>query len=188
MTIPAAASSGLPQDFWDALNLLGRAGDRYRDATGGRVVIVGGAAVSFYTQGLILSGDFDLVADLGFEAAMLAEGFRKEDRPGWLLREYYHPDLPRYGFELVSGPLFDGKTDGNRLLPVHLKGGSEVLFAPIEDLIADRLGQYAASDEKDIDMLRQAQSLFRLALECDRDYLRRRIIEESGDPAAVGLV
>jgi hypothetical protein len=36
-------------------------------------------------------------------------------------------------------------------------------------------------------MLEQARLLMKLALEPDVDYLKRRITEESGDPAMVGL-
>ncbi len=149
---------------------------------------MGGAAVAFYTQGAVLSGDFDLIADLSFEDALLAEGFRKEHKRGRLLRGYYHPDAPRYGFEMVSGALFDGRTDRDKILPVRITEDAEVFFPPIEDLIADRLGQYASNKGKDDEMLKQAQILKELALECDIAYLRRRIIEESGDPAAIGLV
>lgn len=144
--------------------------------------------MSFYTQGQVLSGDFDLVADIDFEHALLAEGFRKEDRAGHLLRGYYHPDTPQYGYELVSGALFDGRTDHNKIRPIMVSDDAGVLFPPIEDLIADRLGQYAASNNKDEEMLLQARLLKALALECDEAYLRRRIIEESGDPAAIELV
>ncbi len=181
--------TSLPDDFEDALCLLGRACERYRHATGFRFrpVIVGGAAVSFYTNGQILSGDFDLVADVDFEGALLAEGFRKEDRPGWLLRGYYHVDAPKYGFELVSGSLFDGRTDNDKLRPILVANDAMVIFPPIEDLIADRLGQYASSRNTDTEMLSQAQLLKSLALECDEAYLRRRIIEESGNPAVIGL-
>ncbi len=179
--------SGLPADYMDALAMLSRATERYRRETGRRMVIVGGAAVAFYTQGAILSGDFDLVADLGFESSLLAEGCRREDRSGRMRRGFYHPDLPRYGFELVSGALFDGRTDSARIQPVAVGPDAHVLFPPVEDLIADRLGQYAASNQHDHAMLRQARLLFRLAATPDRTYLRRRIVEETGDPDAIDL-
>jgi hypothetical protein len=73
-------------------------------------VIVGGAAVLFYTQGQVLSGDFDMVADIGFERFMLAMGFEKEQGANRFLGGYSHPDLPCLGFELVSEalPVWDG--------------------------------------------------------------------------------
>jgi hypothetical protein len=181
--------SSLPPDYFKALELLAHASSQYSEATGYRVVIVGGAAVSFYTQGAILSGDFDMVADLGFEEFLFAQGFRREARPGKLHRGYYHPEVPRLGFELVSGALFDGRSDRDKVFAVAVSdsSGAEVTFAAIEDLIADRLGQYASSDNKDQTMRRQAELLITLALEYDRDYLVRRIREEGGDPAALGL-
>lgn len=128
-----------------------------------------------------------MVADLGFEASLLAEGCRREDRSGRMRRGFYHPDLPRYGFERVSGALFDGRTDSARIQPVAVAPDAHVLFPPVEDLIADRLGQYAASNQHDHAMLRQARLLFRPAATPDRTYLRRRIVEETGDPDAIDL-
>jgi hypothetical protein len=180
--------SALPSDYWTALELLAKASSRFHSETGNFVVIVGGAAVSFYTHGAVLSGDFDMVADLGFEPYLLAEGFRKEERQGRLLKGYYHPSVPLLGFEFVSGALFDGKADWDKLLAVPQTDGAEVVFPAIEDLIADRLGQYASSNNKDKTMLSQASLLFELAFECDVAYLKRRIIEETGDPSQIGLM
>ena len=180
--------SSLPPDYWTALALLAAASDSYLKATGRRVVIVGGAAVSFYTQGQVLSGDFDMVADVAFERFMVAEGFKKEEGSDRFLGGYYHPDVPRLGFELVSGALFDGRSARDKILVVPVSGDAEVVFPAIEDLIADRLGQYASSGNKASDMLGQARLLFSLADEYDRAYLQRRIKEESGDPAEIGIV
>jgi hypothetical protein len=180
--------SSLPPDYWAALTLLARASDRYLKATGRRVVIVGGAAVSFYTQGQVLSGDFDMVTDISFEGFLLAEGFEKESGPNRLLGGYYHPDIPTVGFEFVSGPLFDGRSDRDKILVISVSGDAEVVFPAVEDLIADRLGQYASSRNRARDMLEQAKLLISLAISYDRDYLVRRIIEESGDPAEIGIV
>jgi hypothetical protein len=54
-------------------------------------------------------------------------------------------------------------------------------------MIADRLGQYAASDDRDDEMLEQATLLFKLAGHIDREYLIKRALEETGDPALLGL-
>jgi hypothetical protein len=103
----------LNEDYLAALETLAVACDRYRAATGGEAVLVGGAATAILTDGAFMSGDFDLVApaDHAFETAMLEAGFLKEHRPGFVLRGFYHPDHPDYGFEPVSGQLFDGKSD-----------------------------------------------------------------------------
>ena len=60
--------------------------------------------------------------------------------------------------------------------------GRRISMAPTEDLIADRLGQWVASDRRDRHLLRQAIALFRLGEDLDASYLDRRIREDtSGD-------
>jgi hypothetical protein len=54
-------------------------------------------------------------------------------------------------------------------------------------MIADRLGQYAASNQRDLEMLEQARLLSKLAGDIDNAYLIRRVLEEAGDPALLGL-
>ncbi len=151
-------------------------------------MIVGGAAVSFYTQGQVLSGDFDMVADISFEVFLLAEGFRREAGTRRFLGGYYHPDVLRLGFEFVSGALFDGRADRDKIPAIPVVGDAEVVFPAVEDLIADRLAQYASSRNRAGDMLAQAKLLISLAFDFDRDYLKRRIIEEGGDPAEIEIV
>jgi hypothetical protein len=46
-----------------------------------------------------------------------------------------------------------------------------VTLPPVEDLIADRLGQFAASNNRDREMVDQARLLLKLARDIDRDYL-----------------
>jgi hypothetical protein len=53
-------------------------------------------------------------------------------------------------------------------------------------MIADRLGQYAASNQQDREMLEQARLLAKLTGDIDNEYLNRRVSEESGDPALLG--
>jgi hypothetical protein len=177
--------SALPSDFWMAIKLLAKASGEYRKATGRSVVLVGGAAVSFYAQGAVLSGDFDMVADIAFEPFLLTQGFQRENRPGRLRRGYYHLDVPRYGFEFVSGALFDGRSDREKNLSVAVTDDADIVLASIEDLIADRLAQYASSKNRDLKMLEQARILLALAVDYDPIYLFRRITEEGGDPAAL---
>jgi hypothetical protein len=54
-------------------------------------------------------------------------------------------------------------------------------------MIADRLAQHAVSSPTDDSRLQQARYLFRLAEGLDISYLYRRMIEEGGDPALLGL-
>ena len=179
----------LPPDYLNALELLGRAFELYRDRTGTAAVLVGGAAAAIYTAGQFPSGDFDVVApmDAAFEAAMVAQGFQREDCPGHRLGGFYHPDCPAYGFQQVSGPLFDGRADAGRLLRVEVTPKSAVVLPSIEDMIADRLGQHAAAPASDDSRLLQARALFGVAENPDIEYLSRRIREEGGDPTLLGF-
>lgn len=180
----------LPDDFWDALDLLGEACKLYHQRTGSTAVLVGGAAAAVLTDGEFMSADFDVVAvrDREFEAILLTLGFRPEDRAGYLLVGYYHPSHPRYGFQLVSGQLFDGKADFNKLLKLQITSRSEVILPSVEDMIADRLGQHAVASASDTSRLEQAKALFALAQDVEPSYLTQRIREEGGDPALIGLL
>ena len=178
----------LAADFLTALTRLGRVCELYRQRSGSDAILVGGAAASFYTDGQIFSGDFDLVAsnDDAF-AAMAAEGFVREHRPGQLLVGWDHPELPQYGFQLVSGPLFDGRADRRRVRIFRLGAGSSVALPSIEDMIADRLAQATATSRTDRTMLRQAILLRDLAPAIDRDYLLRRVRDEGADASLIEL-
>jgi hypothetical protein len=154
-------------------------------------VIVGGSAVEFYTGGAITSGDFDLVAvhEEIIGAALVEVGFRREDRRGVRLGGFYHPEI-LIGVEFVTGPLFEGRTDPDRLqlVVVDEASNARVIFPPIEDMIADRLAQHASDPKGRGDMLEQARLLASLAENLDLAYLRRRVAEEGGDPGLVDLV
>lgn len=174
----------VPEEFLAALEVLAGACATYRDITGTEAVLVGGAATVLYTEGAFNSGDFDLVAmnDPVFNQAMTAHGFKKEDRSGHLMFGFYHPDHPLFGFQAVSGPLFDGRADRQRLFKMVVRDEKTTITLPaIEDMIADRLAQHAATTRGDPSRLEQARTLFALAFECDEDYLRRRVTEEGGD-------
>lgn len=138
-------------------------------------IIVGGAAVEFYTLGKIASGDFDIwtAGEIAFTREITKLGFRREDRAGWFSRGFYHPDYDM-GIELVSGSFFHGQADAQRILIVDVVGG-HIRFPIVEDLIADRMGQFAANQAGSCDMRAQAVLLYRLASEIDRSYLDDRI-------------
>jgi hypothetical protein len=171
--------------YLEALRLLSRAFDIAEQRGAPRPVIVGGSAVEFYTGGAITSGDFDLVASheeiIG--AALIEVGFRREDRRGVRLGGFYHPEI-LIGVELVTGPLFAGRTDADRLqlVVVDEESDARVIFPPVEDMIADRLGQHASDPRGRDDMLEQARLLASLAENLDIAYLRRRVAEEGADP------
>lgn len=167
-------------EFIAALGLIAEAFDLVKAAGYARPVLVGGAAVEFYTVSAIVSGDFDIVsgATTPLEDALIAVGFIREDRQGRLLRSFYHPVM-LIGVEIVSGQLFDGRADRDRMIIVKIDGHEVQLPAP-EDMIADRLGQYASNPRGRSDMLNQAVTLYVLAEDIDEAYLDRRLHEETG--------
>lgn len=150
-------------------------------------VLVGGAVVEFDTGSAIASGDFDLVAEDedATAAALLAVGFRREDRQGRLLRGFYHPNL-LIAVEMVGGGYFDGRADRRRVRVLDL-GSVEILAAPTEDLIADRIGQWMANPA-DKTLLNQALTLIGLAESLDIPYLDRRISDETNGEFDVAAV
>lgn len=175
-------------EYTEALKLIAAAFDAYVKHRLPRPIVVGGAAVEYYTGGRIVSGDIGIVeADREhLEGELVRVGFVREQRPGHLLRGLYHPGLG-VGVEIVSGPLFDGRTDRERLGLVPVGEGG-VPLPPIEDMIADRPGQYEASRRADEEMLTRARLMFELADDVDADYLRKRVGEETGDEALVALL
>lgn len=179
----------LPDSYLAILQRLASVCALYRGRTGNSAVLVGGAATALYTDGSFMSCDFDIVAgvDEEFIKAMLLHGFKREDRPGHLLVGFYHPDHPGYGVQQVTPPLFDGRSDPSRLVHLSLDLPGEVTLPSVEDMIADRLAQHAGASPTDTSRLNQARALYALADGPDRDYLVRRICEEDGDPALIGL-
>ena len=173
----------LPDDYIAALERLAVVFATYRGQSGTDAVLVGGAAVAILTAGLFPSGDFDVVAarDDDFERAMLQHGFRREDRPGQLKIGYYHQEHPCFGFQQVSGSLFDGQADRKRLLRITLSRHGGIVLPSVEDMIADRLAQHAVASPTDDSRLRQARTLFALFDDLDKDYLFERIRYEGGD-------
>ena len=179
----------LPADYLAVLEHLGRAFLAYRRATSTDAVLVGGAATALSTAGAFMSADFDVVAaeDQAFAAAMKHAGFIAENGTGHLAGGFYHPNYSHYAVEQVTGPVFDGLADRRRMLRLVLKEDSEIIIPAVEDLIADRLGQHAIASPADRSRLDQAQALFKMADGIDRRYLVKRIVEEGGDPALIGL-
>lgn len=175
----------LPDDYRALLDILAAACSKYSQATsGGLAVLVGGAAAAIYTDGLFMSGDFDFVAadDAALRMAMLQAGLLAENRPGYLSRGFYHPAYPEYGVEQVTGPLFDGRADRERLVLITTAQSGEIALPAIEDLIADRLAQHEARGSlTDHSRLEQAKAMFRLAESLDILYLRKRVEQEGGD-------
>lgn len=166
-------------EFEAALRLLGRISKAMDEAGYRPPVIVGGAAVEIYTRGQVTTGDFDLSCgrqDI-LESEMVRQGFVRPSGPGVATRGWIHPEL-KLGFECVTDTLLDGMADRDMVQIIKLGADGEVAVISPEDMIADRMGQYASGSAPD--MLGQARALFALCEGLDKDYMQRRISEETG--------
>ena len=153
----------------EALRLLSEASDVVQQCGHKRPVLVGGAAVELATLGELVSGDLDIVTPWQqiFEEALEDVGFERSVGPGSFSRGFQHTTL-KVGVAVVY--------------LLRLDAGHSVSVICIEDLIADRLGQYNSPPHYDEEMLHQAVRLYQLAFELDKPYLDKRIAEEtSGD-------
>ena len=110
-----------------ALELVGRAFDDVVAQGFARPVLVGGGAVEYYTAGAITSGDLDVVTprDGALRTALLAQGFLPENRPGYVMGGYYHPELSLV-VEVVGRVLMEGAADPSRVAIVKVSEGSSV--------------------------------------------------------------
>lgn len=166
-------------EFIAALQLFARVSEALHQRGLHRPILVGGAAAEFYSQSAISTGDFDLCTfqQAELEDEMLRHGFVRPSGRGQLLNGLVHPDL-KLGFEVVGSTPLDGNIDQTTLALVDNIGGGAFVVISAEDLIADRMGQYASGTAAD--RLDQARILFGLGLKLDRVYLDRRIREETG--------
>lgn len=166
-------------EFVEALRLLAQASDAMARRGLPRPVLVGGGAVEFYTASALMTGDIDVTtpAQAEFEAELASLGFARPQGPGHTPLGWIHPGL-KLGFEVVADVPFDGATEAARQLLVE-PIGSEAQFRilAVEDIIADRMGQYSSGSAPD--MLAQAQALLRLHRDVDRVYLDVRIRHET---------
>jgi hypothetical protein len=144
-----------------------------------RPILVGGAAAEFYSGSAISTGDFDICTPREdvLEEELQRLGFVRPSGPGKSTRGWIHPDL-RLGFEVVAAVPMDGGFDRNTLALIENFDDGSFVVISVEDLIADRMGQYVSGTAND--RLAQAQALFRFKPDCDRAYLLRRIDEETG--------
>ena len=166
-------------EFEAALRLLARVSEAMHERGVQRPVLVGGAAAEFYSVSALTTGDFDLCA---IREDMLAEemeraGFVRPSGHGAMLKGWIHPAL-KLGFEVVAKVPMDGNVDAAHIRLVRPEGETALFrIVSVEDLIADRVGQYASGSAPD--RLEQARILLALHSDADRAYLERRIREES---------
>lgn len=144
-----------------------------------RPVLVGGAAAEYYSGSALMTGDIDLASPIQpeLETELLAHGFTRPVGPGHTPFGWIHPDL-HLGIEVVASTPLGGSVDPRRLLLVKPIGGTAPFrVLPVEDMIADRMGQYASGAAPE--MGEQAAILFALHPDLDRAYLDMRIRDES---------
>ncbi|MCL5104695.1 MAG: hypothetical protein M1133_11370 [Armatimonadetes bacterium] len=111
----------------------------YLAPKGVRPILVGGAAVEFYTAGGYATLDIDVIADVRILGpAMLELGFQKAGR------HWTRSDID-IALEAPSEAL---EADPSRIVEMDMKG-SKVYVIGVEDLIIDRLNAYVhwKSDE-----------------------------------------
>lgn len=165
-------------EFEAALRLLARISAEM-DAGGYRPpILVGGGAVEVYSRSAITTGDFDLACGRQdvLEAVMQRYGFVRPSGAGVATRGWIHPEL-RLGFECVADTLLDGMADRDMVQIVDVAPDGAVAVIAPEDIIADRMGQYASGSAPD--MLGQARALYALCESLDLGYMQRRIAEET---------
>ena len=141
-------------------------------------ILVGGGSVEFFSASALTTGDFDIATarQEEFEAALRSLGFVKPSGPGRATRGWIHPDLA-LGFEVVSRTLLGGLADRDRALLVDFGADGVAKIIAVEDIIADRMGQFASGTAPE--MRDQAALLLALHDGVDRRYLDRRVREET---------
>ena len=176
---PPSMTSAYRPEFEAALRLFARASEAMHRRGFQRPILVGGAAAEFYTTSALTTGDFDIctLRQAELEDELQALGFVRPSGPGQMLKGWVHPDL-RLGFEVVADVPMDGNVAAARIRLVQPEGEQgRFRIIPVEDLIADRMGQYASGSAPD--RIDQARTLLALHPDADMAYLERRIREES---------
>ena len=141
-------------------------------------MLVGGAAVEIYSLSAIATGDFDIStgAQDAFEEELQRQGFIRPSGPGMATRGWIHPELA-LGFEVVTSTLLDGMADKDRVRMIDTGDGKSVSVISLEDIIADRMGQFASGSASE--MYAQAKELFDLYPSADMSYMETRIRYET---------
>ena len=174
-------------EFEAALRLFAQVSEAMKARGFQAPVLVGGAAVEIYSLSAIATGDFDIStgAQDAFEEELQRHAFIRPSGPGMATRGWIHPELA-LGFEVVTSTLLDGMAERERVRMIDAGNGQTVSVISLEDMIADRMGQYASGTARD--MLGQAQALFVLFPDADLDYMERRIrYESAGDYGVADL-
>lgn len=173
--------------FQEAIELIARAAAALEKRGIEPPILVGGAAVELFTASTVTTGDFDVVTPYReeFFEELLKVGFRrpKKAESG---RALFHEETG-FSVEVVSGHLLDGRADRQRVSRIEFRDGA-LRLVPIEDMIADRMGQALAGPRRNQAMRDQAVWLYRFANSPDRAYLDRRIREETVNEATAATL
>lgn len=171
-------------EFLAALRLLARVSEAMAARGLPRPVLVGGGAVEFYTGSALMTGDIDVTSPVQpeLEEELQRHGFARPSGPGKLTRGWIHPDLG-LGFEVVGRSPMDGNVDRAHILLVDaVKEDGSVAIISVEDIIADRMGQFASHSGGSREMRAQAAELLSLQPDVDFAYLEKPIrYETEGD-------
>lgn len=172
------ASTSLRPEFEAALRLFAQASRAFTAQGFEPPILVGGGAVELFSVSAMMTGDFDICVARQemFEEALVALGFIKPSGPGNATRGWIHPEL-KLGFEVVSSTLLNGLADRDRVILIDLDADGVVAVISVEDIIADRMGQFASGTAPE--MREQARQLLILHNNVDRAYLDRRVREET---------
>lgn len=138
--------------------------------TGLKPVLVGGAAVEFYTSGGYATFDMDLVADTdSLDLALTELGFTKH------ARHWVHDDLSL----AIEAPSSELGAEAEHVLELQV-GDMKAFLIGVEDIIIDRLN--ACVHWRSAEDCRWALHLIAENKDqIDWDYLRRRAVEERVD-------
>lgn len=77
----------------------------------------------------------------------------------------------------MSTELLDGLADRDRVVTLDFGTDGMVRIISVEDMIADRMGQFASGTAPE--MRKQARAMLVLHSDVDRAYLADRVIEET---------
>jgi hypothetical protein len=175
-------------EFLDALKLLAKVSEAMHRRGLPRPVLVGGGAAEYYSGSALMTGDIDVTSPVQpeLEEELQKVGFVRPSGAGKSLRGWVHPQLG-FGFEVVANAPMSGSVDQAYITIIDdLAHGSRLAIISVEDLIADRMGQYASGSARE--MLAQAQELLTLHPDADLAYLEARIREETfGDHGLTDL-
>jgi hypothetical protein len=126
-----------------------------------------------------MTGDIDITSPVQpeLEEELQRLGFVRPSGAGMVTRGWVHPDIG-LGFEVVARVPMDGTADSARFQLIQPIGETaRFRIISVEDIIADRMGQFASGTAPS--MRAQAVTLLRLYPAIDRAYLDARIRDET---------